>query len=66
MPLTITPERYQEIRRKVMERRLAAKAAEIVHEPGEMTFGSVDEFMSHLDALTEPESEPRQSRRKPR
>lgn len=67
MALTMSVKRYQEIREKVMRRRLTAKVEKIVSEPGAMTFQTVDEFFNFLDRVEEaPESEPRQSRRKRR
>ena len=54
MPLTMTPERFEEIRRLVREQHLAKEAAKIVAEtdrsrqPG---FTDVDQFLAHLDRL---------------
>jgi len=49
MALTISERRYQEIRTGVLQRPAAEKelrelVAEIVSEPGAMTFATVDEF----------------------
>lgn len=66
MALTMSEERYQEIRRKVMKQRLATKVEKIVSEPGARTFGSVDEFFEFLDALVPPKDTAPESRRKRR
>ena len=66
MPLTMSEERYLEIRREVMRRRLAAGVAEVSAEPGEMTFQTVDALFEHLDTLVPPKDSAPRSRRKRR
>ncbi len=67
MALTMSEERFAEIREKVMERRrLAEKVKKIRSEPGEMTFSNVGDFLVFLDAQTPPEDPSPRSRRKRR
>lgn len=72
MALTMSEERYQEIRRKVMERRrqdddaIAAEVEKIRSEPGKMTFQTVDALFEHLDSVTKEEPSPKRSGRKRR
>ena len=55
LPSTITEERYQKIRRKVIEKRLARETKNALAEPllegKRQSFATVDAFMSHLDSL---------------
>jgi hypothetical protein len=56
--LTMSAERYREIREKVVKQRLAAKVKEAVLQPGAMTFSSVDDFLTFLDSVTEAADDP--------
>jgi hypothetical protein len=56
MPLTMTPERFEEIRRLVEERHLAAAANQALLEgrgAPAREFTEVDAFLAYLDALEE-------------
>jgi hypothetical protein len=50
--LTITEQRYQEIRASVKRKKLAAEIEEIMAEPGSVPFKNIDEFLAHLDEQT--------------
>jgi len=59
MALTMSEERFAEIRKKVMEqRRLAAKVEKIMSEPGKQTFSNVDDFLAFLDRVEPAPDEP--------
>jgi hypothetical protein len=60
--LTISEQRYQEIRREVMRRRLEAKIEKIMAEQCSMTFTNIDAFLNHLDE--QPVDRPARSSRK--
>jgi len=64
MTLTITEERYQQIRQKVLERRLMRLVDE-ARRSGTKTFQTVDEFMAFLDTLvaSDPPTKPPRKRR---
>jgi len=65
MPLTISAKRCQDIRRRLIEARLQKLVTNTINEPGETTFGSVDQFFEHLDALTSrPTDRPPRSAKK--
>jgi len=67
MPLTMTPQRFEQIRQLVRERQLAREAAEIVATTdwsNRPAFTSVDEFLSFLDRLAAAQNRPIRQRRK--
>lgn len=66
MALTMDERRYAEIRRGVMKKRLAAKAAEVVSKKGKVAFASVDAFFDFLDSVAQAEAQPTPARRKRR
>jgi len=55
MPLTMTPERFEGIRRLVQDRKIAREAAQVdwSRQPG---FRSIDELFAYLDAAPQPGS----------
>jgi hypothetical protein len=56
MPLTITPERYQQVRTAVKQRRIEKLAAVITatNWNDQPQFADVDDFLKFLDAVAEP------------
>lgn len=71
MALTMTPESFEVIRAKVMERGAIRQAEEVLREMERVLqkeFATVDSFMLHLDALLDSakDRQPRRSRRKGR
>lgn len=71
MPLTMTPEEFESIRQRVIERRAIKQAEEVLREMERVLqkeFATVDSFMLHLDALLDSakDRQPRRSRRKGR
>ena len=66
MPLSLTPERYQQIKASVEAQRAKEKIAEIATEPDKMAFATVDALFDHLDAVTNDEPRPKRSRRERR
>ena len=66
MPLTMTPQRFFEIKAEMERRRLAAKAAEIVAETrwsDRPAFTSVDEFLAFLDRKAGSKDRPARRKR---
>ena len=53
MPLTLSEQRYEDIRRRVAEAELQRSIEEAMSESGEVTFSGVDQLFEHLDALVE-------------
>lgn len=69
MPLSITPERYQQIRTAVKQRRAESLAAEITATDWNVVphFPRVDDFLNHLDTLVEQsKTDPPRPRPRPR
>lgn len=69
MALTITEERYQEIRRMIHEKQIAREAVEIVAETSwseEPAFTDVDSFLAYLDRQAAPKVRSARSRRSKR
>ena len=63
MPLSITIERFAEIRAKVARRKFEVLAAD--NRPDEMVFASVQDFFDYVDTLVEEQpTEPRLSRKR--
>ncbi len=65
MPLTMTPERFEEIRRLVREQQIAREAAEIVAATVDWSkpFADVDAFLAHLDNLPASMDRPTRSKK---
>jgi hypothetical protein len=66
MALTMTPGRFEEIRRLVRERQLAKKAAEIDAETRwseAPAFTDVDSFLAYLDRQAAPKGCPARRKR---
>ena len=69
MALAMTPEEFEAIRAKVIERRAIQQAREALHEMEETPqkgFVTTDSFLNHLDTLLDGarDRQPRRSRKK--
>jgi hypothetical protein len=67
VPLTISEQRYREIRRRVAEAELQKVVKQTIDEPGEVTFSGVDLLFKHLNALVERSEDhpPRSAKKRP-
>jgi hypothetical protein len=65
MALTMTPARFEEIRRLVREKQLAREAASVDWN-AQPAFSDVDEFLHYLDKQAVPKDRPARSGRKRR
>ena len=64
--LTISEQRYQEIRAGMKRKRWAARIEKIMAEPGPMASKNVDEFLAHLEKSGQPGDHPAKSLKKVR